>query len=541
MNVAGLSNTSVRALRGLVNGGILTALRRLAASTAFLWSVLALGVAVRAVRYLANRSLWGDEGALALNLVHKSSRELLEPLEYMQGAPTGFLLIEKAAVGLLGDEELVLRLFPFVCGLLSLFLFAAVARRLLAPEATAIALLLFATVEPLVYYSSEVKQYSTDVAAALLLLYAVVVVDWDRISRKVALLLAIGGAAVAWLSHPALIVLATLAAAVLIASWAERRRTAIRSVLLIGSVWAGSALGSYLVNSSNARSVSSAVLQSSPESGFAPVELLDAVWDGFAQPVGVARTTTALALVATVAGVFALAGRNTRHALFVAAPIAGTLMAALLGLYAFSDRFILFLVPFVLLFLAQGLWAIVEVTSVRLPVVALMIGGLLLAYPLATAAKNVISPPGHEEVRTVLGHIDARWRPGDALYVWYQSQYPFRYYAECADCDALTANGVARTVWPPDPDDARGTSALVSHPPALIVGERSHALSSYLRDFDRLPNNRRVWLLFSSTWDDRFVQQTLDCLGERLDEAHDVRAAAYLYDLRETETEVENC
>lgn len=417
MNFVDLTNASVRAVVRRANGGLLAAARAVLTSAAFVWSALAIGIVVRVTRYLAERSLWGDEGALALNLVNKPTRELLEPLEYYQGAPTGFLLAEKAVIGVLGDDEFALRLFPLLCGIAALFLFAAVARRLLAPGAAAMALLLFATLEPLVYYSSEVKQYSTDVAAGLLLLYAVTVADWDRLKVRTAVAIAAGGAAVAWLSHPALIVLAALGAAVFVASWNERRLAAIRRILLVGSVWAGSALASYLVNSNNATAVGSAVLDSSPESGLAPIKLVDALWDVFAHPVGVARTTTALGIVATAVGIAVLLRRSLRHALFITTPIAGTLLAALLDLYPFSDRFVLFLVPFFLLLMGEGLWAIVEVTASRLPVLALAAPALLLGYPLATAAENVVSPPGHEEVKNVLRHVDARWQPGDTLYV----------------------------------------------------------------------------------------------------------------------------
>ena len=71
--------------------------RTVAMSSVFLWSVIAVGIALRVTRYLADRSLWGDEGALALNLINKPVRDLLEPLDYLQGAPTGFLLAEKAS------------------------------------------------------------------------------------------------------------------------------------------------------------------------------------------------------------------------------------------------------------------------------------------------------------------------------------------------------------------------------------------------------------------------------------------------------------
>lgn len=74
-------------------------------------------------QYLYNRSLWADEAVLALNIVNRSYLELLQPLDYDQAAPIGFLIVEKFAVQLFGDNEYSLRLFPLLSGIISLLLF----------------------------------------------------------------------------------------------------------------------------------------------------------------------------------------------------------------------------------------------------------------------------------------------------------------------------------------------------------------------------------------------------------------------------------
>ena len=51
------------------------------------WLVIGVGVALRLIRFLHNRALWGDEAALALNLIHRSPRELFEPLDFDQASP----------------------------------------------------------------------------------------------------------------------------------------------------------------------------------------------------------------------------------------------------------------------------------------------------------------------------------------------------------------------------------------------------------------------------------------------------------------------
>ena len=126
-------------------------------------------IVLRLRQYLFDRSLWLDECLLALNILRRSPAQLLRTLDIYQVAPYGFLLLEKMAVRYLGTGEMALRLFPFLFGVGSIFLFVAVARRFVELPAVPIGVGLFSLCGPLIYYSSEVKQYSGDVAVALLL------------------------------------------------------------------------------------------------------------------------------------------------------------------------------------------------------------------------------------------------------------------------------------------------------------------------------------------------------------------------------------
>jgi hypothetical protein len=58
-------------------------------------AILAAGVVLSLAQFLFNRSLWWDEAAMALNIIHRSSAELLQPLDYAQSAPVLFLQILK--------------------------------------------------------------------------------------------------------------------------------------------------------------------------------------------------------------------------------------------------------------------------------------------------------------------------------------------------------------------------------------------------------------------------------------------------------------
>jgi hypothetical protein len=285
------------------------------------------------------------------------------------------------------------------------------------------------------------------------------------------------------------------------------------------------------VNRSNVTEVASAALSTfgtSADDGSWPIRGL---WNAYSDGLGIAAKATALGAVTTTVGVVALGRRSMRSLGLVLAPLAITLLVAALGLYPFEGRFVLFLAPVLALLVAEGTVAILRSGGAVAVTVGVVSLALLLAYPAGVAADNLLRPPGHEEVRSVLRIVEREWRPGDALYVWWQSQYPFRYYAECRDCNVLGPGGPAGLVWPPDPTGLPDGYALRSRPPAFWVAERTHGLDSYVEGFVPLAGRARAWFLFSSTWDDEFVRHTLDCMGQRLLETRDTRAVAYLYDL----------
>ena len=71
---------------------------------------------------------------------------------------------------ILGKNEFALRLFPLLIGILSLWLFYLLLKRITNGAGLFTALALFAFNPRLVYYSSEVKQYILDVAVTISLL-----------------------------------------------------------------------------------------------------------------------------------------------------------------------------------------------------------------------------------------------------------------------------------------------------------------------------------------------------------------------------------
>jgi len=120
-----------------------------------------LGILVRTVQYFSNRSLWGDEVDLALNIINRSYGELSQVLDHNQAAPLGFLWLEKLATQIWGNSEYALRLIPFIASILSLGLFYRLVRQSSSSLAAPIAIALFACGRYTLYFATELKPYSS--------------------------------------------------------------------------------------------------------------------------------------------------------------------------------------------------------------------------------------------------------------------------------------------------------------------------------------------------------------------------------------------
>src|SRR5262249_30199916 len=150
------------------------------------------------------------------------------------------LMLEKLVVIRFGTGELALRLVPFLAGIGAIFLFVAVARKFLATREVAIAVGLFCVCSTLIHYSTEAKQYSTDVAVALVL-YRIAAPMLERRLGPIQMSgFAAAGALAVWFSHPAAFVIAGLGVGSLwLAARANDRRSLVKICALI-ALWFGS-------------------------------------------------------------------------------------------------------------------------------------------------------------------------------------------------------------------------------------------------------------------------------------------------------------
>jgi hypothetical protein len=479
------------------------------------WICIAVGAVLRVVQYAHNRSLWFDESLLALNILHRPFGQLLQALDYNQGAPLGFLFLQKLVTIFFGGSELALRATPVAAGLASLFLFWRVVRLCVAPKAAALAMALFALSGPLVYYSSEVKQYSFDVAVGLGLLWAVLACKKSAFSTRNLVALSFLGAAAIWFSHPASFVLVGTGVVLIVEAVAARDWPRLQRLAGPMAGWALSFAVCYVV-SLRGLSRNHALLDYW-QGYFFPSPLWSwntAVWflaRCFAIVGELTDIVPILGAALIVAGCGAL-WRNRRDILFLlTAPVLVTALAAALHKYPFGGRLLLFCCPVFLLLLTEGVMWCAEKLSRFLPVVAPVVIALVLAQPVVTAASRLIHPTVIEDIRPAIAYIRSHQRPGDVLYVYHFARFQFQYYAER---QGLSLENVR------------------------IGNDCASDTNCYLAELDQLRGTPHVWILFSHIWTGNGVNEEelfvnhLDSMGTRLDEYRAMQARAYLYDLR---------
>lgn len=485
--------------------------------TLMIISLCLLGAFLRLYFYVFNRSLWLDEAMLALNIVRRSIFDLFKPLDLNQGAPIGFLLMEKIVSSIFGARDYILRLIPLIGGLLSIPLIFLVSRKFGSRFYVFVSLCLFIFSSKLIYYSSELKQYSTDVLIALLLFYLGILCLEDNTNFRPIIFFGIAGSFASWFSHPAVFMVAgiyfTLALDFVI------KKEFQRLIWLIGAVvvWGISFGLLYFVNL-RYYTANDYLLQYW-RSGFAPLPWNNINWylnaykniliDPAALPVNI---ITAGILIL---GVVSFSIRRWQYVVLLLSNIPFLIIASGLEKYPIKERMILYLLPIIFLLLAEGIDRVrIELKRFNRAVsfiVAATIAVYFLYSPAIITYKNLKSPPNAENIKLAMSFIRDNLQSSDVVYVYYGAYPAFEFYAPFYNLQNKYVIGD----WERD-DPAK-----------------------YLVEIDKLKGNNRVWIIFShicsigicSVNEYDYISEHLNTIGYLIDKFSNHGAIAVLYDL----------
>lgn len=411
--------------------------------------ICGVGVVLRLRQYLFCRCLWLDEAMLALNILERDYSEFFRPETYgtklngiiaVQVVAPLFMSFQKSIVWIVGNSEMTLRFFPFLCGVLSLILFHQYTGYYLKTRGRLIALFLFAISNKLIYYSSELKQYSVDVFFVLLILCVTLKILRDRSFLLVSVLTILGAVSI-WISHAVLIVLPVTGLVLLFSSLRKKGRIRVIAVLCMDIVWCLSMAMLYFVALRGG--VHSSDMLCWHHELFIPITagiracghwLIDRYLHVLINPLAWSRPgalylafwPTMLLLIGCVRL------RKGLKGFLLWGPIVVALILSAMKKYPFGGRMILFLVPIFVVYAAAGMESLLQMVSVKSPRIRIIMSTIiivpLLIYPVAYSAYRFIIPYDRENVREALNMIRSRWSAGDCMFVSSRAWPAYLYY-----------------------------------------------------------------------------------------------------------------
>jgi len=488
------------------------------------WILLVIGLALRIVAFMVNRSLWCDEAMLAHNVLDRSFLGLFQPLDFSQAAPTGFVASVKMMTLVFGDSEYALRLLSLLAGAASLPLFFLLAKRLGNPIAVIMVTGMFALNGRCIFHAGELKPYSVDLAVALLMMVLILKWDESKFSRPVSVAVAAGAALSIWFSFPSVFVVSAGLTCLLIRELVRRQWWKVGALAGVGAVWLSSVGANYWFVLRT--TVGNDYLQKYWAKNMLPYSSIsdmvfwtgDALVNTISEPLGF--TCLGLGLVLFFIGVILLLKDHKFLGMMLLTPIFATFLGSALHLYplgGFGGRTILFLIPMFLLPMAAALGWI----SDHLPQgVGRVVGtGLILVilffHPLTSIRTTILTPPDStEEIRPVLRYVQQNARIGDTVYFYWKTRFAMAYYHRKFDF--------------------RHVKVIKGN--ALRKADRDGP--QFISQLDALIPAGRVWLIFSN-WGRpsepgaQMVTEYLSRFGQQTDMIRKPGASAYLFTFQE--------
>ena len=463
-------------------------------------SVLVLGILFRLFHFFYNRSLFIDELYLDINIIKMSFWELATlPFEYEQKAPIGYLWAAKLCVVLFGKGEKALRLFSLICGISSLFLFIPVARYYLKQWGVVLAVGILSLSWTFIYHSVEAKQYSTELFATILAL--LLHIQYHKAKDTTSLIKwGIFGGVLLWFSFSLIFLLAGIAGATILTCLFRNQWKRACTYMIPFSLWILSfGIIYYFFISKYQQSGWLIDFFHKVYDGFMPLpptSFSDVVWyvrtpySLLHYPLGlllnlddeIAKTSARhilklgwLSIFFILYGMISLLKDSKVKFLILLLPIAATFLASSFRFYPIYARFVLFLTPLLIIFLAFG----IEKFSIYFSSKKVLYSftALILFIVAANSVRQVITPSllsGATERETIL-YVNDHFRQGDAVYVFWNMRHAYGYYKEAYNLKYTATQ-------------------------ASYVKNSSTSAEDYIRnlssDFENFKGKKRLWFIY---------------------------------------------
>lgn len=402
------------------------------------YCLLLTGVILALIQFLFNRSLWLDEASLALNIINRNCFELLKPLTYGQVAPILFLQIERFFSLMIPDSEYGLRLLPLISYLVSLFFFYQILKKTLPePYSVVFSLSLFVFSLVLIRYSSEVKQYITDVMVSTVIFY-LLVKDYPS-SRNMLITITIAGITGIFLSNISPVVLSS-AGIFLIFRCFRREDIHFKGLIVVFATWGVVFLVYYYFFIHHHPIRNFMIRYWSSQGAFFPIGstyaeiqafIINKSKDIFNHILPMGRSGIFILLPIFFLGIFRLIkDRKTGLLILMLSPLIIHFALSTFKIYPFATRFILYLIPFIIFPIGYG-WSFIIQFIFRIfrsgkSGILFLIIPFLFSYFFFTKGF----PVKVTELKDCLAYLKDHKNSNDSLFVDVNLSNPLRYYMQ---------------------------------------------------------------------------------------------------------------
>lgn len=400
------------------------------------WLIILVGVVVRLAVFIQNRNLFIDEANLARNLYERGFIALSTPLAYEQYAPPVFLWVVKFFALLFGYGEMTLRLYPFLSGIATLVIMLFIMKELTSYKSLWYPLFLLVSAAILVRYSSELKQYMSDVFFVVSLVLLTLKIDIQKRSATqfVLIWLVVGSIAI-WGSMPSVFVLAGVGAYYIWSCIQSKDYKRLVPVVIVGVLWMLQFLFYYLT-----------ILK--PQANTSYLQNFHRDYFLFAMPdskeqwlhnwyvckgiLEEAGGATAIAwifnLLMFIVGAVIAIRKQTAVALLVLIPLLATIIAASFGQFSLIPRVALFMIPLILIMIGYGFEKVLSLKVKPLQVVLVIIA--FICAKNHNSIRMIYEPFRNEQITDGLQFLQKYHIVGQQVYVHQGARPAMVYYTE---------------------------------------------------------------------------------------------------------------
>lgn len=488
-------------------------------------AAIVIGALLRLWQFSSGPSLWLDELAVALNVMHQPLDELLfAPLEYGQMAPVGFLAVGRLFASIAPGHDWVFRVEPLVSSILTIPLMFLLARHVVGVVLAVVTTTLVASSPAMIALGSVAKPYAGDVFVCAALMYGALLVLSGKISEPKALAwVSLLGGILLFFSFPAVLVAFVFGVAIA-GAWLVERRPGWRRRLLAFGIPIGLCAAAVAAISLRARSPEIAEYMEAYWAVGFPQSLTGVPRWAVEQPAKVYEATLLTAypwqgvhkvlavglLGLGVIGTIAFLRERNWKAFVVLAPVGAALAASVLHFYPLSRHLSAFLTPSVAVLSVVGAFTLGDIVKRLSEPLALLAYSACILPTLFTLVASDLPYLDNEHTRPLIQQLAAELRPSDAVYSYYGANRALEYYG----------NRFGISDW-------RTGTCAIGNPRA------------YLEEIDTFRGVPRVWVVFTHVLrrygESELILGYLRTIGSQktalLDQMGVSGTSAYLFDL----------